>query len=164
MATWEDQTYTLTFSTLGGGTIPPPPYNVFALARHEASGATFYTVEPATPGGPNPFAGCVLLLQNGRQLIHYLPPNQRLEIPDPINNTYKAKLELLIDEIVGTDIASDPHGFERLTGYIPFDGKPVNPFILYKVENTHSDGELLVIARLYLAGQSPNGSIAVIGR
>ncbi len=80
MATWEDQTYTLTLRALGGGTIPPPlPINVFALARH-GSGATFYTVEPATPGGPNPFAGCVLLLQNGRQLIHYLPPNQRLEI------------------------------------------------------------------------------------
>jgi hypothetical protein len=164
MATWEDPEYTLSFSTLGGGTIPPPPNNKFKLARHDASGATFYTVEPVTPGGPNPFTGCVLLLQNGRQLIHYLPPSQRLEIPDPINNQYKAKLELLIDEIVGTHIAADPHGFERLTGYIPFDGRPINPFILYKVENTHTNGELLVIARLYLVGQSPNGSIGVIGR
>ncbi len=164
MATWEDPEYTLTFSTLGGGTIPAPPYNKFKLARHGAGSAVFYTVEPVTPGGPNPFTGCVLLLQNGKQLIHYLPPNRRLEIPDPVNNSYKAALELLIDEIVGTDLAADPDSFERLVGYIPFDGKPVNPFILYKVENTHANGELLLIARLHLAGQSPNGSIGVIGR
>jgi hypothetical protein len=165
MATWEDPEYTLTMSTVGDvDVIPPAPYNVFKLERKVASGTTFYKVKQVTPGGDNPFSGVVLLPQAGQPLIHYLPPDERLTVPDPVNDDYRAALELLIDRITGTDIAQGPDSFERLVGYLIIDGENISPVTLYKVENTHKNGELLLIALLRISGESPGGSIGVIGR
>lgn len=157
MTKWEDPQYEV---IMGSG--PIGTAYKFKLVRNNVSqNGYYYTVAAVGTPPPHPFSGCVLLPQGGKPLIHYLPPDGRL---NPTSSTYAADLELLLDEIVNSQIDAEPDSFERVVGFISIGAHPVNLFTLYKVENTHKNGELLVVVILKTAGASPGGSIGVIGR
>jgi len=163
MATWEGRTFTVTLSSLGE--MDPANY-AFQLAAmpEDTVDTAYYQVVPDSgePTG-HPFEGCAFLLQSGRKLTKYIPPEQRLdETADP--GDYQAALQNLVDMIIGDKIEEDPDGYERLVGFVPNEGQPFNPVTFYQVEHTHlDDSKVLLIVRANFIGASPNGSIIVIG-
>jgi hypothetical protein len=164
MTKWEDSTYEIVLRA--SGPLGQPTNYKFKMQKNVASDdAVFYNMvinqgSNATP--IHPFTGGVLVPQSGKPLIHYLPKTQRLN-PDG-SSTYKAAVEILVDEIVGSKIEAEPDKFERLVGYIAINNQPVNLLTFYRVTNVHSGGQLLVIGILNTVGASPGGSIGVIGR
>lgn len=158
---WEDREYQVLVT---GGPLGTPANYKFRLKREIASGdAYFYsaliTSSSTTP--PHPFTGIALLPQGGRPLIHYLRPDDRL-VPNTTN--YPKQLSDLLDEIYHSKIEADPDGYERLVANVTIQNTPNNLVTLYKVENTHSTGELLVVLLVRAPAASPTGSLIIIGR
>jgi hypothetical protein len=158
---WEDREYQVLVS---GGPLGTPANYKFRMARQVASGdAYFYSIvlSNGSSNPPHPFTGVVMLPQCGRQLIHYIRPDDRL-VPGTAN--YPKQLSDLLDEIIHSKIEADPDGYDRLVATVTIQGTPNNLVTLYKVENTHSTGELLVVLLVRAPGASPTGSIGIIGR
>ncbi len=163
MATWEGRTFTVTLSSLGE--MDPANYEFqFAPMPEETVDTAYYQIVPASeePTG-HPFEGCGFLLQSGRKLTKYLPPDQRLD-DTAAPADYQRDLQNLVDLIIGDKIEEDPCGYERLVGFVPNEDQPFNPVTFYQVEHTHQqDDKVLLIVRANFIGTSPNGSIIVIG-
>lgn len=158
---WEEREYQVLVS---GGPLGTPANYKFKMKREIASGdAYFYSVflSAGNSSPQHPFTGVVLLPQGGRPLIHYIPPDDRL---DPTAANYPKQLSDLLDEIIHAEIEADPDGYERLVANITIQGTPNNLLTMYKVENTHTTGQLLVVLLVRAAGASPTGSIGIIGR
>jgi len=158
---WEDREYQVLVT---GGPLGTPANYKFKMQRQIASGdAYFYSVflSNGSPNPAHPFTGVVLLPQCGRPLIHYIRPDDRLNPTDP---NYPKKLSDLLDEIIHSKIEADPDSYDRLVANVTIQGTPNNLVTLYRVENTHSTGELLVVLLVRAPAASPTGSIGIIGR
>jgi hypothetical protein len=82
----------------------------------------------------------------------------------PGTANYPKQLSDLLDEIIHSKIEADPDGYDRLVAAVTIQGVPNNLVTMYKVENTHSTGELLVVLLVRAPAASPTGSIGIIGR
>ena len=162
MSKWEDREYELVLGA--SGPLGQPANYKFRMQRQIATGDAFFFNVVLSAGNPSPihpFTGGVLLPQAGKPLIHYIKPDDRLVAG---SGTYTKQLGDLLDEIIHSRIEADPDSYERLVGVIKIQAQPINLITFYKVEYTHSLGEVLVIAFVRAAGAAPGGSIGIIGR